>query len=200
MNFPAIFVTASQPGADASTMATTVTAPLERHLGQVPGVDRMRSRSSEGSMFIILFFDGGVNLDTAAQQVQAAINAAQPDLPSGLTSPPVYRKANPNDDPVLQIALTSDTEPLSELYNRANTLLSPRLSQLQGVANVDVSGSAQPAVRVDVNLHALNAMGLSSNELRNALTAANVTAPLGFLDDGHTTMAVTANDQLHNGR
>jgi multidrug efflux pump len=197
VNFPAIFVTASQPGADASTMATTVTSPLERYLGQVPGVDRMRSRSSEGSMFIILFFNSDVNLDHAAQQVQAAINAAQPNLPSGLSSPPVYRKANPNDDPVLQIALTSDTEPLSELYNRANTLLSPRLSQLQGVANVDVSGSAQPAVRVDVNLHALNAMGLSSNDLRNALTAANVTAPLGFLDDGRTTMAVTANDQLH---
>ncbi|RAP58124.1 efflux RND transporter permease subunit [Oleiagrimonas sp. MCCC 1A03011] len=198
VNFPAIFVTASQPGADASTMATTVAAPLERHLGQVPGVERMRSRSSEGSMFVILFFQGGVNLDQAAQQVQAAINAAQPDLPSGLTSPPVYRKANPNDDPVLQIALTSDTEPLSELYDRASTLLAPRLSQLPGVSNVDVSGSAQPAVRVDVNLRALNAMGLSSNELRNALTAANVTSPLGFLDDGHSTMAVTANDQLHN--
>ena len=197
IDFPAIFVTASEPGADASTMATTVTAPLERYLGQVPGVERMRSHSSEGNMFIILFFDGGVNLDAAAQQVQAAINAAQPDLPSGLPSPPIYRKANPNDDPVLQIALTSDTEPLSELYNRANTLLAPRLSQLQGVANVDVSGSAQPAVRVDVNLHQLNAMGLSSNDLRNALTAANVTAPLGFLDDGQTTMAVTANDQLH---
>ncbi len=197
VNFPAIFVTASQPGADASTMATTVTAPLERYLGQVPGVDSMRSRSSEGSMFIILFFDSDVNLDHAAQQVQAAINAAQPDLPSGLTSPPMYRKANPNDDPVLQIALTSDTEPLSELYNRANNLLSPRLSQLPGVANVDVSGSAQPAVRVDVNLHALNAMGLSSNDLRNALTAANVTSPLGILDNGHTTMAVMTNDQLH---
>ncbi|KGI79036.1 efflux RND transporter permease subunit [Oleiagrimonas soli] len=198
VNFPAIFVTASQPGADASTMATTVTAPLERHLGQVPGVDSMRSRSSEGSMFIILFFNGGVNLDQAAQQVQAAINAAQPDLPSGLTSPPTYRKANPNDDPVLQIALTSDTEPLSELYDRASTLIAPRLSQLPGVANVDVSGSAQPAVRVDVNLRALNAMNLSSNDLRNALTAANVTSPLGFLDDGRSTMAVTANDQLHN--
>ncbi|MDA3913064.1 efflux RND transporter permease subunit, partial [Oleiagrimonas sp.] len=196
VNFPAIFVTASQPGADASTMASTVTAPLERHLGQVPGVSSMRSRSSEGSMFVILFFNGNVNLDVAAQQVQAAINAAQPDLPSGLTSPPTYHKANPNDDPVLQVALTSDTEPLSALYDRANTLLVPRLSQLAGVSNVDVSGSAQPAVRVDVNLHALNAMGLSSNDLRNALTAANVTSPLGFLDNGKTTMAVTATDQL----
>ncbi len=198
VNFPAIFVAASQPGADASTMAATVTAPLERYLGQVPGVERMFSRSSEGNMFVVLVFDTGVNLDHAAQQVQAAINAAQPDLPSGLSAPPFYRKANPNDDPVLQIALTSDSEPLSELYNRASNLLSPRISQLSGVANVDVSGSAQPAVRVDVNLHALNAMGLSSNQLRNALTAANVTAPLGFLDDGHTTMAVTANDQLHD--
>lgn len=196
MSFPAIFVTASQPGADASTMASTVAAPLERHLGQVPGLDRMFSRSSEGSTFVFLMFRDGVNLNDAANKVQAALNAAQSDLPSGLTSPPSYRKANPNNDPVLQLAVTSDTEPLTELYERADTLLKPRLSQLPGVASVDVSGSAQPSVRVDVNLHALNAMGLTSNQLRNALRAANVTSPQGFLSDGKTTMAVTANDQL----
>src|SRR5690606_7871114 len=130
--------------------------------------------------------------------VQAAINAAATDLPSGLPSPPMYRKANPNDDPVIQLALTSDTQPLAELFDDAETLLLPRLSQLSGVASVEVSGSAKPAVRVDVNLHALNAMDLSPNELRNALRAANVTSPQGFLSDGKTTMAVTANDQLHS--
>jgi multidrug efflux pump len=198
LSFPAIFITASQPGADASTMASTVAAPLERHLGQIPGVDRMRSSSSEGGTFIFLLFDGGIDIDAAARDVQAAINAAATDLPSGLPSPPMYRKANPNDDPVIQLALTSDTQPLAELFDDAETLLLPRLSQLSGVASVEVSGSAKPAVRVDVNLHALNAMDLSPNELRNALRAANVTSPQGFLSDGKTTMAVTANDQLHS--
>ncbi|MGB8634465.1 MAG: efflux RND transporter permease subunit [Rhodanobacteraceae bacterium] len=196
LSFPAIFVTASQPGANASTMASTVAAPLERHLGQVPGVSTMRSFSSDGGSFIFLMFDSDVNLNVAAREVQAAINASASDLPSGLVAPPSYRKANPNDDPVIQLALTSDTEPLSELYDRANSLLKPRLSQLQGVASVDVSGSAQPAVRVDVNLAALTAMNLTPNKLRNALRAANVTSPLGTLSNGQTSMMVTANDQL----
>ncbi len=197
MSFPAIFVSANEPGASASTMADTVAAPLERHLGQVPGLERMFSRSSEGSTFVFLMFQDGVDINDAANQVQAALNAAERDLPPGLTAPPSYRKANPNNDPVLQLALTSDTQPLSELFARANTLLVPRLSQLDGVASVDVSGSAQPSIRVDVNLHALNAMGLTSNQLRNALRAANVTSPTGFLSNGLTTMAVTTNDQLH---
>ena len=198
ISFPAIFVTASQPGADATTMASTVAAPLERHLGQVPGIDMMRSSSSEGSTFVFMMFQGGIDIDSAARDVEAAINAAASDLPSGLTSLPTYQKANPNDDPVLQLALTSDTQPLSALFDSADTLLKPRLSQLPGVSSVDVAGSAQPAVRVDVNLHVLNSMGLSSNDLRNALTAANVTSPQGFLSNGKTTLAVTANDQLHN--
>jgi multidrug efflux pump len=198
ISFPAIFVVASQPGADASTMASTVAAPLERHLGQIPGVYMMRSHSSDGRTFVILIFDTGRDINEAAQEVQAAINASLPDLPSGLVAPPQYFKANPNDDPVVMLALTSDTEPLSKLYDRANTLLVPRLSQIQGVSNVDIAGSAQPAIRVDVNLHELNALGLSSNQLRNALRAANVTSPQGFLSNGQTTMAVTANDQLHS--
>jgi len=200
ISFPAIFVSASEPGADANTMAATVAAPLERHLGQIPGIDTMRSVSSEGNTFVFMIFDAGVDLDSAAQQVDAAINAAAPDLPAGLPSLPQWRKANPNDDPVLQLALTSDTQPLSELYETANTLLQPRLSQLSGVANVDVSGSAQPAVRVDVDLHKLDALGLSSNDIRNALTAANVTSPQGFLSNGKITTAITANDQLHSAQ
>lgn len=198
MSFPAIFVTASEPGANAETMASTVAAPLERHLGQVPGLDRMFSRSSEGSTFVFLLFKNGTDLEESANRVQAAINAAQTDLPSGLVSPPTYHKANPNDDPVLQLALTSDQHSPARLYERADRLLKPQLSQLKGVAAVDVSGSAQPSVRVDVNLHALNHMGLTSNQLRNALRAANVSSPVGYLTDGKTRTIVDTNDQLHN--
>ncbi|MEI7036809.1 efflux RND transporter permease subunit [Fulvimonas yonginensis] len=197
MQFPVIFVQAQEAGADASTMASTVAAPLERHLGQVPGIDTMRSRSSEGSTFVFIMFRGGTDLDAAARDVQAAINAAAPDLPAGLNSPPSYQKANPNDDPVIAFALTSDTESAAALYNLADTLLAQRLRQLPGVSSVEVTGAATPAIRVDVDLHALNAMGLSPDQLRNALTAANVTSPQGFLSNGVTTMAITANDQLH---
>ncbi|WHZ19282.1 MAG: Multidrug efflux system MdtABC-TolC, inner-membrane proton/drug antiporter MdtC (RND type) [Rhodanobacteraceae bacterium] len=199
ISFPAIWVSTSQPGASATTMAATVAAPLERHLGQIPGIDMMNSRSSNGSAFVILFFDAGVDINAAAQQVDAAINAAVPDLPSGLAMPQ-WHKANPNDDPVISLALTSDTQPMSDLFDAANTLLAPRLSQLQGVASVDVSGSAQPGVRVDVDLHKLDALGLSTNDVRNAITAANVTSPQGFLSDGRTETAIVANDQLHSAQ
>jgi len=196
VSFPAIWVSAAEPGANATTMSATVTAPLERHLGQIPGIDMMRSRSSAGSAFVILLFDSDVDINAAAQQVDAAINAAVPDLPAGL-SMPQWHKANPNDDPVITLALTSDTQPMSALFDSANTLLQPRLSQLDGVASVDVSGSAQPAVRVDVDLHKLTALGLSTNDIRNAITAANVTSPQGFLTDGEISTAITATDQLH---
>ena len=196
VSFPAIWVSAAEPGANATTMSSTVTAPLERHLGQIPGIDMMRSRSSAGSAFVILLFDSDVDINAAAQQVDAAINAAVPDLPAGLAMPQ-WHKANPNDDPVITLALTSDTQPMSALFDSANTLLQPRLSQLDGVASVDVSGSAQPAVRVDVDLHKLTALGLSTNDIRNAITAANVTSPQGFLTDGEISTAITATDQLH---
>ena len=198
MQFPVIFVQASQAGASANTMATTVAAPLERHLGQVPGIDTMRSTSSLGSTQVLLMFNSGRNIDDAARDVQAAINAAAPDLPSGLNSPPSYAKANPNDDPVIAFALTSDTQSARALYDVADSLLAQRLRQITGVSEVDILGAATPAVRVDVNLRALNAMGLSPDQLRNSLTAANVTSPQGFLSDGKTTMAVTANDALHD--
>ncbi len=197
IQFPAIFVSAQQSGADAGTMASTVAAPLERHLGQVPGIEQMRSNSSEGSTFVLLFFQNGVNIDAAARDVQTAINAAQPDLPSGLLNAPSYQKANPNDDPIIVLALTSDTMAPTDLYNVADSILAQRLRQQEGIASVDIAGSATPAIRVDVNLRALNAMGLSPDQLRNALTAANVTSPQGFLTDGTTDMAVTANDSLH---
>jgi multidrug efflux pump len=197
LEFPAIFVTASQPGGSADVMASTVAAPLERHLGQIPGIDTINSSSSENSTSVILIFDGSRRVDDAARDVQAAINAAAPDLPTGLTNAPTYRKMNPNNQPVLILALTSDTEPLSKLYDYADSLLAQRIRQLPGISDVEVAGGATPAVRVDLNLRALNSMGLSPDQLRNALVAANVTSPQGFLSDGRTTMAVSANDALH---
>jgi multidrug efflux pump len=197
MTFPVIFVQASQAGASAGTMASTVAAPLERHLGQVAGIDTMRSSSSLGSTFVFLMFNAGRDLDAAARDVQAAINAAQSDLPTGLNAPPSYQKANPNDDPIIAFALTSDTQSARDLYDVADSLLAQRLRQIEGVSEVDILGAATPAIRVDVNLRQLNALGLSPDQLRNALTAANVTSPQGFLSDGKTTMAVTANDSLH---
>ncbi|TAL75551.1 MAG: efflux RND transporter permease subunit [Rhodanobacter sp.] len=197
MQFPAIFVQASEAGADATTMASTVAAPLERHLGQVPGIQMMNSHSSEGRTFVFMMFNPGVNLDSAARDVQAAINAAIPDLPPGLNGTPNYQKANPNDDPVIAIALSSSTQASADLYNTADTLLAQRLRQLPGVSSVDIAGASTPAIRVDVNLRALNAMGLSPDQLRNALSAANVTSPQGFLSNGRTTMAISATSQLH---
>ncbi len=198
MQFPVIFVQASQAGASPENMASTVAAPLERHLGQVPGIDTMRSSSSLGSTQVFMMFDTSRNIDAAARDVQAAINAAQSDLPTGLNSPPSYEKANPNDDPIIAFALTSDTQSARDLYDVADSLLAQRLRQLEGVASVDIAGASTPAVRVDVNLRQLNALGLSPDQLRNSLTAANVTSPQGFLSDGRTTMAVSANDALHN--
>ncbi|MBN6151299.1 efflux RND transporter permease subunit [Xanthomonas sp. AmX2] len=195
ISIPVIFVQASQAGADATTMAATVTAPLERHLGQLPGIDNMRSSSSEGSSMVFMIFQSDRDIDSAAQDVQTAINSAQADLPSGLGTPR-YQKANPNDDPVIAIALTSDTQSADDLYNVADSLLAQRIRQISGVASVDIAGASTPAVRVDVNLRALNAMGLTPDDLRNAVRAANVTSPTGFLSDGDTTVAIVANDAV----
>jgi len=195
IQIPVIFVHASQSGTDAATMASTVTAPLERHLGQVPGIDGMRSSSSENSSMVFMIFQSNVDIDAAAQDVQTAINASQADLPSGLGTP-MYQKANPNDDPVIAIALTSQTQSADELFNVADSLLAQRLRQISGVASVDIAGASTPAVRVDVDMHALNALGLTPDDLRNAVRAANVTSPTGFLTDGKTTMAIVANDSV----
>ncbi|MFI8717531.1 efflux RND transporter permease subunit [Stenotrophomonas sp. NPDC077464] len=195
IQIPVIFVHASQSGADATTMASTVTAPLERHLGQLPGVDQMRSSSSEGSSLVFMIFQSGVDIDSAALDVQTAINSAQADLPSGLGSP-MFQKANPNDDPVIAIALTSQTQSADELYNVADSLLAQRIRQISGVSSVDIAGASTPAVRVDVNLRLLNALNLTPDDLRNAVRAANVTSPTGFLSDGNTTTAIIANDSV----
>ncbi|MCL7715486.1 efflux RND transporter permease subunit [Stenotrophomonas mori] len=195
LTIPVIFVQAANIGADADTMAATVTAPLERHLGQVPGIDTMRSSSSDGRSMVFLMFNSGRDIDAAAQDVQAAINAAMADLPAGIGTP-TYEKANPNDDPVIALALTSDTQSVAELYNLADSLLAQRLRQLPGVSQVDIAGASTPAVRVDLNLRAMNALGLSPDDLRNAMRAANVASPLGFLGDGSSQTAIVLNDQV----
>ncbi|MEO6075568.1 MAG: efflux RND transporter permease subunit [Dokdonella sp.] len=196
LEFPVIFVIANQPGADAANMASTVAAPLERHLGQISGIDQMGSNNREGTAVVIMFFDSGKNIDGAARDVQAAINAAQADLPSGLRTAPVYRKANPNNSPVLLLALRSKSQPMANLYNMADSLLSQRVRQLPGVADVSIAGGATPAVRVDLDLKQLTSMGLSADQVRNAISAANVTSPQGHLSDGNTTMAISASDSL----
>ena len=196
LEFPVIFVIANQPGANAETMASTVAAPLERHMGRIAGVDDMGSNSREGTSFVILFFKVDQDIDGAARDVQAAINAALPDLPAGLATAPVYRKANPNNDPVLLLALTSPTHTPADLYNMADSLLAQRVRQLPGVADVSITGGATPAVRVDVDLGKLTSMGLSADQVRNAIAAANVTSPQGFLGDGERMMTIAANGAL----
>ncbi len=195
LSIPVIFVQASNTGADADTMAATVTAPLERHLGQVPGIDTMRSSSSDGRSMVFLMFNTSRDIDAAAQDVQAAINAAMADLPAGINTP-TYQKANPNDDPVIALSLTSDTQSVAELYNMADSLLAQRLRQLPGVSQVDIAGASTPAVRVDLNLRAMSALGLSPDDLRNAMRAANVASPLGFLSDDSSQTAIVLNDQM----
>ena len=197
MEFPAIFVQASEQGADANTMASTVTAPLERHLAQIPGIDSMRSSSSENSSQIFLMFNIGTDVNAAARQVQAAINASMSDLPSGLNSPPSYEKANPNDDPIIAFALTSTTQSARELYDVADSILAQRLRQVTGVSEVDISGAATPAVRIDLNTRLINSMGLQADQIRNTIRAANVVSPEGFLSNGKTTVALQSNDALH---
>ncbi len=199
IEFPVIFVVANQPGADAENMASTVAAPLERHMGRVSGVDQMSSNSRQGTAVVILFFKLDKNIDAAARDVQAAINASMADLPAGLRTAPIYRKANPNNDPVLLLSLTSKTHTTADLYNMADSLLSQRVRQLPGVADVNITGGATPAVRVDVDLRKLSSMGLSADQVRNAISAANVTSPQGFLSNGTSMMTIAANDALRDG-
>ncbi|GGA31530.1 efflux RND transporter permease subunit [Dyella nitratireducens] len=197
LDFPGVFVTVAQPGASAQTMANTVLAPLERHLGRIPGVQDMYGNANQGSATVMVRFDFGRNIDKIAEDVQTAINAAQPDLPSSLPNPPQYFKFDTSQIPILHVALTSTSMPPDKLYDLTDTLLSPALAQIPGVARVELFGGTPHAVRVDVNTAALSAKGLTANDIRNALIAANVTSPQGILSDGQTQMTVTANDSLH---
>ena len=196
VEFPIVFVSAQQSGASPQVMAQTVAAPLERRFGQIAGVNEITSTSSLGSATIIMQFDLSRDIDGAGRDVQAAINAAQADLPAGLPSPPTYRKANPNDAPVLILALTSDTVRLGQLYDLASTRLSPSLAQVPGVAEVEVAGAAKTATRIQANPNFLSSMGLSMDAVRNAVTGLTANSPKGAVSDGKLTWVVSANDQL----
>ena len=196
VDFPTISVTASRPGADPATMAATIAAPLERRLGEIAGVTEMSSVSSLGSTRISIQFDLGRNIDGAARDVQAALNAAAADLPGDLPTLPRFRKSNPAAAPILILALTSKTIPASDMYDVADSVIAQRISQVEGVAEVTVSGAEQPAVRVRVNPSLLASIGVSLEEVRTAISNANALAPLGIIDGPKQAVAIETNAQL----
>jgi multidrug efflux pump len=196
VDYPTIQVLTFYPGASPSVMASSVTTPLERQFGQVPGLNQMTSTSSFGASLITLQFVLDLNIDVAEQQVQAAINAATTFLPANLPNPPIYSKTNPADTPVLTLALTSDTLPLTKLEDMADTVLSQKISQLPGVGLVSISGGMKPAVRIQANPTALASYGLSLEDLRTALAQANVNQAKGNLDGPRQAFTIWANDQL----
>ena len=197
VDFPTIQVSAALPGASPETMATSVAAPLERQFGRIAGVTEMTSTSSLGSTGIILQFELSRNIDGAARDVQAAINAARGYLPVALPSNPTYRKVNPADAPIFILSLTSDTMSRGQLYDAASSILQQKLSQVQGVGQVIVGGGSLPAVRVDLNPMALNKYGIGLEDVRRVLSSTNVNRPKGQLTDGARTWEIHTNDQLY---
>ncbi len=196
VDYPTIQVQTLYPGASPDVMAQTVTAPLERQFGQMSGLDRMSAVSSAGASVITLQFNLSVNLDVAEQEVQAAINAGGALLPADLPAPPVYAKVNPADAPVLTLAVTSDTVPLTQVQNLVNTQLAQKISQASGVGLVTLSGGQRPAVRIQVDTQALAARGIGMDTVRTAITNANANAAKGSIDGPMRAYAINANDQL----
>ncbi|MEI7269069.1 multidrug efflux RND transporter permease subunit MdtC [Pectobacterium versatile] len=196
VDFPVISVSASLPGASPETMASAVATPLERALGRIAGVSEMTSTSSLGSTRVILVFNLDRDINGAARDVQAAINAAQNLLPSGMSSRPTYRKVNPSDAPVMILTLTSDTYSQGQLYDFASTQLSQKISQMEGVGDVSIGGSSLPAVRVTLNPVALFNQGISLDEVRQAIAQANVRQPLGNVENSQKSWQIQTNDEL----
>lgn len=196
VEFPTINVTASRPGADPNIMAATVAAPLERRLGEISGVTELTSVSSLGNSRITIQFDLSRNIEGAARDVQAALNAALTDLPGDLPTLPTFRKANPAAAPILILALTSKTMQPSAIYDAADSVIAQRLSQVDGVADVTVAGSEQPALRVQVDPARLAAMGVALEDVRNAISNANAAGPLGTFDGRNRATTIGINDQL----
>src|SRR5438309_4357654 len=196
VDYPTIQVMTFYPGASPDVMASSVTAPLERQFGQMPGLNQMTSTSSSGSSLITLQFSLDLNLDVAEQEVQAAINAAFTFLPKDLPTPPVYSKVNPADAPILTLGLTSKTMPLTQVEDLADTRLVQKISQLTGVGLVSISGGQRPAVRIQVNLRSLAAHGLNIDDLRSTINNANVNTPKGNFDGPARAYTINANDQL----
>jgi multidrug efflux pump len=196
IEFPTIRVSAGRPGADPETMAATVAAPLERRLGEIAGVTELTSTSTVGSTGITVQFDLTRKIDGAARDVQAAINAASADLPGDLPQVPTFRKFNPSSSPVLIVALTSSTMSASAIYDAADSIIAPRMTQVAGVADVSVSGADQPAIRVRADPSRLASMGLSIEDVRQAVVGATTVQPLGGIDGSTTGSTLATNDQL----
>ncbi|MET1077716.1 MAG: efflux RND transporter permease subunit [Pseudomonas sp.] len=196
MDFPAIVIDANLPGASPQVMASSVATPLERALGSIAGISEMTSRSSQGNTRIIILFDLGRQVDSAAREVQAAINAARNLLPSGMRSMPTYRKFNPSQAPIMVLSLTSKVLSKSQLYDVASTVLAQKLSQVSGVGEVQIGGSSLPAVRVALEPRLLDQYGIALDEVRNAIVQASVDRPKGMLEDDQRHWQIQANDQL----
>ncbi len=196
VDYPTIQVLTFYPGASPDVVATTVTAPLERQFGQLQGLSQMTSSSSGGTSVIVMQFNLSLNIDIAEEEVQSAINASQSFLPANLPSPPIYSKTNPADAPVLTLAVTSNSIPLSQVEDLVDTRLAPKISQLSGVGLVSISGGQKPAVRIQANPAALSSYGINLEDLRTAVTQASVNAAKGNFDGNRQDFQIDANDQL----
>src|SRR5579859_3343180 len=196
VDYPTIQVQTFYPGASPDVMTSSVTAPLEVQLGQMPALNQMSSATSAGSSVITLQFNLKLSLDVAEQEVQAAINAAGNLLPSDLPAPPIYAKVNPADAPILTLALRSQSMPLTEVEELADTRLAQKISQLPGVGLVSISGGQKPAVRIQADIRKLAAYGLNIDDLRTTLSNANVNTPKGNFDGPMRASTINANDQL----
>src|SRR5262245_44946989 len=198
VDFPTINITASLPGADPNIMAATVAAPIERRVGEISGVTELTSVTSLGQSRITVQFDLSRSIEGAARDVQAALNAALSDLPTNMPQLPTFRKANPAAAPILILALTSKTMHPSATYDAADSVIAQRLSQVDGVADVTVSGSEQPAIRVRVDPERLSAMGVAMEDVRTAISNANAAGPIGTFDGAKRGTTIGINDQLRD--
>src|SRR5277367_3685215 len=196
VDFPVISSQAALPGASPETMASSVAAPLERQFGRIAGVNQMTSSSSLGSASVTLQFDITRNIDAAARDVQASINAARSQLPAYLPQNPNYRKANPAEAPILILTLTSDVVPKPQVYDMADSIIAQKISQIQGVGQTGVWGSAQPAVRVELNPMQLGNNGIGLEAVRTALANANANRPKGAFQDAEHRWQIVDNDQI----
>src|SRR5947207_12286745 len=196
VDFPTIQVTAQYPGASPEVMASSVTTPLERQFGQISGLGMMTSVSSFGNASITLQFNLDRDIDAAAQDVQAAMNAANGVLPKNMPNPPTYSKVNPADTPILTLQITSDSLPLEKVNDLADTVLAQKLSEVTGVGLGPIDGNQKPAVRVQVNPAAIASLGISFEDIRTALIQNNVNAPKGNFDGPRQSYSIGANDQI----
>src|SRR5256886_3147807 len=196
VEYPTLNVNANLPGASPETMASAVTTPLERSFGRIAGITEMTSSSNTGQSQITMQFDLDRNIDAAARDVEAAINAARGQLPANLPNNPGYRKNNPSDQPILILALTSDVEERSKIYDVTDSILSQKIAQIPGVGQVQIQGSSRPAVRVQINPTSLTKFDIGWERIQAALTSANAYRPKGMLSDGQHSWQLATSDQL----